>query len=338
MISILSLGALLPSISPSEVSGGLSRRAMLAQSAAAAAAVIASPVFAVNFDPDRYGDKELKTATINKVTQNLRNELAKDLTLLAPVVQLALSDAFSYQADGTGGIDGSILMELDRPSSKGLEKAAALVVKVHNDLQRVTEISYSDTIAFAGATAIQAVGGPKVSVQLGRADAKTAQPEGSREGFSWESPTLAGLRNMGKGAKLTDTELVALIGTLGTLELAARPMPAFLDDGSEDDDDIDPDGKAAAAEVGGGSADVMYGKAKKSGPQRGDASYERDQKLAVDVRVQKIGNQCVLPLDCMPPLRTSPLQLTVESSHASSACTRAAVLLLTQQLALSFLS
>ena len=112
---------------------------------------------------------------------------------------------------------------------------------------------------------------------------------------------------MGKGAKLTDTELVALMGTLGTLELAARPMPAFLDDGSEDDDDIDPDGKAAAAEVGGGSADVMYGKAKKSGPQRGDASYERDQKLAVDVRVQKIGNQCVLPLDCMPPLRTSPL-------------------------------
>ena len=312
MISVLLLstsaaGALLPS-SPANAptpasSGGLSRRSVLAHSAAATVAALATPVLAVNFDPDRYGDKELKTATISRVTQNIRNELAKDLTLLVPVVQLFITDALSYREDKTGGIDGSILFEMDRPSSAGLEKAVQLVKQIHSDLQRVTEISYADVIAFAGATAIQSVGGPKVSVQLGRADAKAAEPEGSRAGFSWSEPTLPGLRALGKGAKLTDAEIVALVGTLGTLELAARPMPAFLDDGLDEEDDIDADGKAAAAEVGGGSADVMYGKANKKGAQRGDANYERDQKLAVDVRVQKIGNQCV-PEPSAPDCRT----------------------------------
>jgi hypothetical protein len=314
MISVLLLstsaaGALLPSSpanSPTPASsGGLSRRSVLAHSAAATVAALATPVLAVNFDPDRYGDKELKTATINKVTQNIRNELAKDLSLLVPVVQLAISDALSYSEDGTGGIDGSILYEMDRPSSAGLEKAVALVKKIHSDLQRVTEISYADVIAFAGATAIQSVGGPKVTVQLGRADAKAAEPEGSRAGFSWNEPTLGGLRTLGKGAKLTDAEIVALVGALGTLELAARPMPAFLDDGlGDEDEDIDADGKAAAAEVGGGSADVMYGKVNKKGPKYGDANYDRDQKLAVDVRVQKIGNQCavLLPAVLLPAL------------------------------------
>jgi len=228
---------------------------------------------------------------ISKVGQNIRNELATDLDLLVPVVQLAISDALSYQADGTGGIDGSILLEMDRPSSTGLQKAAALVRKIHNDLARVTEVSYADVIAFAGAAAIQAVGGPKVSVQLGRADARSAEPEGARAGFDWTNPTLEGLRKLGAPAKLSGAEIVALVGTLGQLELAARPMPAYLDDGLDEDADIDADGKAAAAEVGGGAADVMYGKANKKGPKFGDANYERDQKLAVDVRVQKIGNQ-----------------------------------------------
>ena len=247
---------------------------------------------AVNFDPDRYGDKELKVATINKITQKIRNELGKDLSLLVPLFQLSLADALSYQkSDGSGGIDGSILYELDRPSSAGLQKAAALIENCHAELARTTEISYADIIAFGGASAIEVIGGPKVKVQIGRADTKEAEPEAARAGFSWQSPTLDGLRKLGKGCDLSGAELVALVGTLGTLELAARPMPEFLS-AEEDDEDIDPDGKAAAAEVGGGYADTMYGKAKnKAGSKFGDANYLRDQKLSVDVRVQKIGNQ-----------------------------------------------
>ena len=73
-----------------------------------------------------------------------------------------------------------------------LNKAQAndLVKRLHSELQRTTEISYADVVAFAGAAAIEAVGGPKVTVQLGRDDAKAAEPEGAREGFSWEEPTL----------------------------------------------------------------------------------------------------------------------------------------------------
>ena len=34
------------------------------------------------------------------------------------------------------------LLELDRPSSAGLEKAAGLIKKVHSDLARVTEVTF----------------------------------------------------------------------------------------------------------------------------------------------------------------------------------------------------
>ena len=46
----------------------------------------------VAFDPDRYGDKELKIATVNKLKQKLRNAIAGDLTLAVPFVRLAIND------------------------------------------------------------------------------------------------------------------------------------------------------------------------------------------------------------------------------------------------------
>ena len=64
---------------------------------------ISSPAAAsVAFDPDRYGDKELKIATVNKLKQKLRNAIAGDLTLAVPFVRLAINDGRA----GRGGTDG----------------------------------------------------------------------------------------------------------------------------------------------------------------------------------------------------------------------------------------
>ena len=107
------------------------------------------------------------------------------------------------------------MLELDRPSSKGLDRAAKVVKLVHSDLARTTEITYADVVAFAGAAAIEAVGGQKVTVQLGRDNAKKAEPEGAREGFDWEAPTLAGWKQLGEWLRPGPGRWVRVKGTVG---------------------------------------------------------------------------------------------------------------------------
>ena len=122
------------------------------------------------------------------------------------MLQLALTDAFSYnQATAAGGIDGSILLELDRESSAGLKPAAALVTRLAKELKRVTEVSYADLIAFAGAEALECTGGPRSLLQIGRQS--SASPSRARAGFSWEAPTLDGVRAVGKASGLSAREM-----------------------------------------------------------------------------------------------------------------------------------
>lgn len=249
---------------PAAPTSACSRRAIL--QTAAAASLLPLPACAISIDPDKYGDKELKLGTVNKLRQDVRNACGRDLSLLVPLLQLSIADALSYTASPRGGgIDGSILFEMDRASSAGLERAAATVRQVHKEMQRTNEISYADVTAFAGAAAIEAIGGPRINVQIGRDDVKAAEPEGARAGFSWGAPTLAGWRALGKDAGLTSRELVALVGALGTLELAARPRPASNDSDEEDDDGVDAAGRAAADEVGGADRDTIYGKVRQAG-------------------------------------------------------------------------
>ena len=116
----------------SDVPPALSRRSLLQLGVAAQLATSPLAALATNFDPDRYGDKELKIATVNKIKQVIRTECSRDLSLLVPLLQLALLDAFSYRADGTGGIDGSILLEMGRGSTAGLDKATAKLRQVRS--------------------------------------------------------------------------------------------------------------------------------------------------------------------------------------------------------------
>lgn len=119
------------------------------------------------------------------------------------ITRLVLHDAITYDsATKTGGLDGSIRFELNRPENVGLEPAVRKLESLQKDLQKETglDISFADTEAFAGKrivfkefydtlcakiakdkkceTAYNAYGNKPDKLRLGREDASEAGPEG----------------------------------------------------------------------------------------------------------------------------------------------------------------
>lgn len=218
-------------------------------------------------------------AALNKIKQAVRNACAADASLLPSLLQLAISDALSYrEADGSGGLDSSILFELDRESSAGLGGASAAIKDMTQGLKRTTQASLADVLAIAGAETIEVVGGPRIVVQLGREDAKKAEAEVGRAGWSWEKPTAAGLRGLYAGTGLSAKDAVVLCGTVGSLSSTAAKVnaaKAAAAAGRVGDIDIDDD-----EDILGIDGDMAYGKADNN---------KKSSKLAVEVRGGTIG-------------------------------------------------
>ncbi|TQD95900.1 hypothetical protein C1H46_018478 [Malus baccata] len=91
----------------------------------------------------------------------------------------------AVSAATSGGMDGSIVYELDRPENKGLKspfKACPfltlyidIIEKAKSEVDAVNPVSWADMIAVAGAEAVSICGGPTIQVPLGRLDAKTRE-------------------------------------------------------------------------------------------------------------------------------------------------------------------
>lgn len=127
---------------------------------------VGSSLAAVDFDVDRFGDKELKVSAINRCKQNCRNVLATRPELLPAFFLLGVKDALSYEAEtNSGGPNGSIRFELAESYNEEV-RAAAEALKEVRVLQR-EDMSFADTYAFGGATAIEVSGGPRMKIQLG---------------------------------------------------------------------------------------------------------------------------------------------------------------------------
>ncbi|KAM7459496.1 hypothetical protein LguiA_036490 [Lonicera macranthoides] len=134
---------------------------------------------------------------LRKLLELLLRKLKKVMSKIkaAGILRLVFHDAGTFEMDGnSGGMNGSIVYELDRPENG---------------------VSWADMIAVAGAEAVSVCGGPKIPVRLGRIDSMEPDPEGK---LPAESLDAISLKQCFQRKGFTTQELVALSGahTLGS--------------------------------------------------------------------------------------------------------------------------
>ncbi|KAK3122151.1 hypothetical protein QOZ80_8BG0665760 [Eleusine coracana subsp. coracana] len=111
----------------------------------------------------------------------IQNGVRKFLTKgkAAGVLRLVFHDAGTFDiVDQSGGMNGSIIYEVDRPENAGLNRSIKILGKAKEEIDSVQKVSWADLIAVAGAEAVALCGGPEIPVKLGRLDSNTADPTG----------------------------------------------------------------------------------------------------------------------------------------------------------------
>ncbi|GAQ88790.1 L-ascorbate peroxidase [Klebsormidium nitens] len=151
----------------------------------------------------------------NPALDVLKQEIRKAVTLAkAPgVLRLVFHDGFTFNpSTQTGGPNGSIIFELDRPESEGLKRALRPLEKVKATLG--DNVSWADLIVVAGAEAVAMTGGPVIPVRLGRRDQGAADPEDQMPPETLDAATL---KSFFHSRNYSTQEMIALSGahTLG---------------------------------------------------------------------------------------------------------------------------
>ncbi len=167
------------------------------------------------------GQSAMSNAAAKRLRELISNAIAKDLTMAGTLLRLVFHDALTIDLDsGKGGANGSIRFEPNRGENRGLERAIDVLTPMRN----AAGLSWGDTVAVAGAVAVEATGGPHISVHLGRDNAATEDPRGIIPG---PSSSITQLRQQFKPRGFTDRDIVALSGghTLGRVR-ATGPFTA----------------------------------------------------------------------------------------------------------------
>jgi hypothetical protein len=184
----------------------------------------------VFFDPAMYGDQELRVGTVDSVRERTRRAILKNPKLAPVFYQLALLDGLSYDSKNNRyGPNGGVVYALfstkdDSEYITSLRSAADVLIQAEKDLKKKTAVSIADCIAIAGAEAIESIGGPVLSVQLGRMEMDKSKIEYSPlplDIFSGKR-TPADVRDAFKKAGLTDREMTALLAGLLTLQTVEK--------------------------------------------------------------------------------------------------------------------
>ncbi|KAL2653653.1 hypothetical protein R1flu_021781 [Riccia fluitans] len=98
-------------------------------------------------------------AYLQSVREKLRVAVKDNQNLVPALMRLALNDALTYDKESkTGGPNGSIIFELDRPENRGLKEAVTLLEGVKKDMDVEFEtkggpISWADLIQLGGQSA-----------------------------------------------------------------------------------------------------------------------------------------------------------------------------------------
>ena len=135
----------------------------------------------VYLDPAMYGDQELRVSAVDSLRESVRRAILQDSTLCPAFYQLALLDGLSYNAkSGKGGPDGTIVKTVlsskeETPEIAKLKKACGVLIESCKNLKKLSSITVADAVALAGAQAVESVGGPVLSVQLGRTDGSSKE-------------------------------------------------------------------------------------------------------------------------------------------------------------------
>jgi len=194
----------------------------------------------VFLDPARYGDQELKNAAIAKCRTRVREAIVKEPTFASRFFLLALLDGLSFEEKtGRGGPDATVAasIQLPGPEYAELREALGVLTESQKALKRTNALTLADLVALAGAEAVAAVGGPEISVQLGRTDAddlndkvKAVRAGGKKAASQYDCAPAIDLEKrddpkivlaaFGK-AGFTEREATALLGTLAVLDNAA---------------------------------------------------------------------------------------------------------------------
>lgn len=183
----------------------------------------------VYFDPAMYGDQELRVAAVDSLRESVRRAVIQEPGLAPYFYELALLDGLSYNAKTkAGGPDGRVISLVlsskeKTPYVEGLQKAANTLIDASIKLKKYTAITIADAVAIAGGEAIESVGGPRLSVQLGRTDAlKGSAPSTLPIGLFSGAVPGAEVAQVFRDAGLTEREMTALLGCLLTLRLAQK--------------------------------------------------------------------------------------------------------------------
>ncbi|XP_072980516.1 putative L-ascorbate peroxidase 6 isoform X2 [Typha angustifolia] len=142
------------------------------------------------------------------IRNGVKNVISK--AKAAGILRLAFHDAGTFDMeDNSGGMNGSIVYELDRPENSGLSKSVKVLEKAKREIDNVQQVSWADLIAVAGAEAVSLCGGPTIPIRLGRHDARNADPEGK---LPQESLDASGLKRCFQKKGFSAQELVVLSG------------------------------------------------------------------------------------------------------------------------------
>lgn len=212
------------------------RRTFLSRSTAAILAGISTSVTTsgpapsnavVYLDPAMYGDQENRASCVDSLKEAVRRAILQKPDLASSFYTLSLLDGLSFDAKSNNyGPDGRVIQAVlsskeSTPYINNLKQAAQTLVDSKKSLKKLTSITIADAVALGGTEAVEAIGGPGLSVQVGRTDFLQGQTYNPKVPID----LLEGKRNLRevsdafKSSGLTEREMTALLGALLTIQL-----------------------------------------------------------------------------------------------------------------------
>jgi len=199
----------------------------------AGASLVSSPNAAqavVYLDPAMYGDQENRVSAVDSLKESVRRAILQKPALAPIFYSMTIVDSLSYDAkSGDFGPDGRIISAIlasndDSPYMMLMKEAANTIVESKKSLKKLTSITIADAVALGGMEAIEAVGGPNLSIQVGRTDANPGSmftKDIPLDLFSGKYP-ISRVREAFLRSGMTEREMIAILGALLTLEVVEK--------------------------------------------------------------------------------------------------------------------